>query len=63
MTDTERLDALEAFVMHNGALLIHNGKYTAPGIAGLGFWPGLRDLRKALDGLAEAQQGEAEKAE
>jgi hypothetical protein len=56
ITDTERIDALETFVQREEGLVIHNGRKLSRHYPGLGFWDGLRDLRKALDGLVEGER-------
>lgn len=51
MTDSERIDALEAFINEHGALLLHDGCAKCNGHLGLGLRPGLlnRSLREAID--------------
>jgi len=54
MTDTERLDFLEAFVNREGALMLHDGSKSNFGCSGLGLRPGtlVRSLREAIDECA-----------
>ncbi len=59
ISDSDRLDALEAFVNDNVAIVIHTGNWSDKyhtGMIGLGLRPGclVRTLREALDQLVRS---------